>query len=132
MRIWGPAALLIAAAPLQAQPSPVAIESAVFVERDDDGARTVEPSATFSPGERVVTILNWQAPEGSYTVTSAIPARLQFERASFETLEASTDGGRTWQQVSEVQPENVTHLRWRVGKGSGRLTYSAIVRPGVR
>ena len=128
MRIWGPAALLLVAAPLQAQTSHVAIESAVFVEHDAGATRTVEPTASFARGERVVTILSWQAPQGSYTVTSAIPARLQFERASFESLEASTDGGRTWHDVSQVQPEAVTHLRWRVGNGSGRLTYSAIVR----
>ena len=120
--------LLLIAAPLQAQTPHVAVESAVFVEHSDGPERTVEPTASFERGERVVTVLRWQAPSGSYTVTSAVPPRLQFERASFNTLEVSTDGGHTWRNLSEVQPEAVTHLRWRVGAGIGRLTYSAIVR----
>ncbi|MXO58698.1 hypothetical protein GRI89_03970 [Altererythrobacter salegens] len=104
------------------------MESAVFVERSDGAGRTVEASQRFSRGERVVTVLRWQAPRGSYTVTSAVPARLQFERASFDSLQVSTDGGRTWRNIADVQPEAVTHLRWRVGNGSGRMSYSAIVR----
>ena len=128
MRTLGPVALLLFAAPLQAQTAPVAIDSAVFVERNDGAARTVEEARSFRRGERVVTVLRWQAPRGSYTVTSPVPARLQFEGASAEDVEVSTDGGRSWRSLVLAQPEAVTHLRWRVGNGAGRLTYSAIVR----
>jgi hypothetical protein len=128
MRALGPVALLLIAAPLQAQSGPVDIDSAVFVERSDGGARTVEEARSFRRGERVVTVLRWEAPRGSYTVTSPVPQRLQFEGASAEDVEVSADGGRNWRAIEATRPETVTHLRWRVGNGPGRLTYSAIVR----
>ena len=128
MRTLGSVALLLFAMPLQAQTTPPAIDSAVFVERNDGGARIVEETRSFRKGERVVTVLRWQAPRGSYTITSPIPRRLQFESASLEDLEVSTDGGRRWRMLALAQPEAVTHLRWRVASGAGRLTYSAIVR----
>lgn len=128
MRKTGPIALALLAAPLQAQSASVAIASAVYVEREQGPLRTVEPARELRKGERVVTVLRWQAPRGSYTVTSPVPASLQFERSSAEAIEASTDGGRSWRELGKVQPEAVTHLRWRVGQGAGRLTYSAIVR----
>jgi len=128
MRALGPVALLLIAAPLQAQTAPVAIDSTVFVERSDGAARTVEEARSFRKGERVVTVLRWEAPRGSYTVTSPVPSRLQFEGASAEAVEVSTDGGRSWRTLAGSRPEAVTHLRWRVGNGAGRLTYSAIVR----
>jgi hypothetical protein len=128
VRKLGPVALLISAAPLQAQSGPVAIESTIFVERSDGAARTVEPARDLRRGERVVTVLRWQAPRGSYTVTSAVPSPLQYEGSSAERIEVSTDGGRTWRAAASTQPEAVTHLRWRVASGTGRLTYSAIVR----
>lgn len=128
MRKLGPIALLFSAAPLQAQSVPVAIESAVFVERADGASRTVEPVQALRKGERVVTVLRWRAAQGGYTVTSAVPAPLQFEAASAERIEVSIDGGRTWRSTGAVRAEAVTHLRWRVGSGAGRLSYSAIVR----
>jgi hypothetical protein len=128
MRALGPVALLLIAAPLQAQSGPVDIDSAVFVERSDGAARTVEEARSFRKGERVVTVLRWDAPRGSYTVTSAVPQRLQFEDATADELEVSSDGGRSWRPAALARPETVTHLRWRVGNGPGRLTYSAIVR----
>jgi hypothetical protein len=128
MRISGPVALLLTAVPLHAQSTGIAIDSAVFVERIDDETRVVEGAATFRKGERVVTVLRWEAPRGSYTVTSAVPQRLQFENASAEDVDVSSDGGRSWRTLAGTRPETVTHLRWRVGNGPGRLTYSAIVR----
>ena len=128
MRTLGPVALLLFAAPLQAQTAPVAIDSAVFVERNDGAARTVEEAQSFRKGERVVTVVRWEAPRGSYTVTSPVPPRLQFESVSAEAIDVSTDGGRSWRALAGTRPETVTHLRWRVGNGAGRLTYSAIVR----
>ena len=128
MRALGPVVLLFLAAPLQAQTAPIALESAVFVERTEGAARTIEEAESFRKGERVVTVLRWQAPRGSYTVTSPVPPPLQFEGASAEDVEVSTDGGRSWRAMTFARPETVTHLRWRVGSGAGRLTYRAIVR----
>lgn len=128
MRTLGPVVLLFLAAPLQAQTTPVAIESAVFVERTEGAARTVRETDAFRRGERVVTVLHWQAPRGTYTVTSPVPPRLQFEDSSSDKVDVSVDGGRSYRALAQVRPEAVTHLRWRVGNGTGRLTYSAIVR----
>jgi hypothetical protein len=120
--------LLVLAAPLHAKPTPVAIDSAVFVERIDGASRTLEAASSLRKGERVVTVLRWQAAAGSYTVTSPVPPRLQFEDSSAQAIEVSTDGGRNWRALGGARPEAVTHLRWRIGSGAGRLTYSAIVR----
>lgn len=128
MRTLGPIALLLIAAPLQAQTGPVAIDSAVFVERGEGAARTAREAQSFRRGERVVTVLRWQASRGSYTVTSPVPPQLQFEDASAEDIDVSTDGGRSWRPLASARPEAVTHLRWRVVSGTGRLTYSAVVR----
>lgn len=118
----------LAVTPASAQD--VAIDSAVYIERIEDGANRIEPADRVTRGDRVITILRWQAPEtGRYTATSAIPQELRIESASYPGLEVSTDGGRTWHKlVSSAQiPSNITHLRWPVG-GDGRLSYRAVVR----
>jgi hypothetical protein len=121
-------AALLAALPASAQD--VAIASAVYLERGSDGAMQVEPATRLMRGDRVVTILTWEAPRGaSYTVVSPVPAGLALQSASQPGLEVSTDGGRTWRRLSDPDniPRGITHLRWRVG-GDGRLSYRAVVR----
>ena len=125
-------ALLALAAPLAARPE-VAIDSAIYVERDEPSSqgprRVVEPADLLHKGDRVVTVLRWEAPNGSFTVTSPIPRTLAFERSSADAIEISTDGGRSWRTFDgSIQPGSVTDLRWRVGSGAGQLTYSAHVR----
>jgi hypothetical protein len=118
----------LAAIPAQAQD--VAIDSAVYLEREADGATRIEPATRFTRGDRVVTILTWDAPRGdSYTVVSAVPARLVLQSASHPGLEVSTDGGRSWRRLADPDtvPRGTTHLRWQVG-GEGRLSYRAVVR----
>jgi hypothetical protein len=108
----------------------IAIDSAVYRERIDQGQARIEPATQLSRGDRVVTILTWEAPGGgSYTVTSAIPAGLALQSASHPGLEVSTDSGRTWRRPADPNriPRGATHLRWRVG-GDGRLSYRAVVR----
>jgi len=122
------AAALLAAIPANAQQ--VAIDSAVYLERASDGATRIEPATRLMRGDRVVTIMRWDAPRaGSYTVTSPVPAGLTLQSASHPGLEISTDGGRSWRRL--LDPDNIppgaTHLRWRVG-GEGRLSYRAVVR----
>jgi hypothetical protein len=124
--------ILVAAlcAPVPASAQQFAIDSAVYLERGGGGASTVEPSTRFVRGDRVVTIMRWDAPRsGSYTITSPIPAGLALQSASHPGLEVSTDGGRSWRRLADPDsvPHGTTHLRWRVGS-EGRLSYRAVVR----
>jgi len=121
-------AALLAAFPANAQD--VALSSTVFLERTGDGETTIEPATRLMRGDRVVTILTWDAPRGgSYTVTSPVPPGLALTSASHSGLEVSTDGGRRWRRLADPDdiPHGTTHLRWRVG-GDGRLSYRAVVR----
>jgi hypothetical protein len=121
-------AALAAAIPAQAQD--VAIDSAVYLGRESGGETQVVPATRLMRGDRVVTILTWEAPrEGSYTVVSPVPAGIALQSASRPGLEVSTDGGRTWRKLADPDavPAGTTHLRWRVG-GDGRLSYRAVVR----
>ena len=124
------AAALLATAPLAAQD--VAIDSAVYRETAGaDGARQVAPAGRLLRGDRVVTVLNWEAPRGaSYTAVSPVPAGLAIESASRSGIEVSTDGGRSWRRLddSDEVPQGTTHLRWQIGGGEGRLSYRAVVR----
>lgn len=125
------AVLTMFSGPLNAQTSTqdVALESSVYVERHDRQIRVVEAAKELRPGDRVVTILRWDAPSnGPLVMTSAVPAALNLEAASSEQIIVSTDGGQTWRRFNGIRPERVTHLRWRASQGPGRLTYSAIVR----
>ena len=129
MRWMIAAPALLAAAPLAAED--VAIDSAVYRETaGTDGAREVSPAGRLLRGDRVVTVLSWEAPRGArYTAVSPVPAGLAIESASRSGLEVSTDGGRTWRRLARPDsvPRNTTHLRWQVG-GEGRLSYRAVVR----
>ncbi len=119
---------LLAAVPANAQD--VVVDSAVYRELVSDGETHIEPATRLTRGDRVVTILTWDAPRGaSYTVTSAVPAGLVLQSASRPGLEVSTDGGRSWQRLADPDsvPRGTTHLRWQVG-GDGRLSYRAVVR----
>ena len=123
-------AALLTAAPLAAQD--VAIDSAVYRETASaDGARRVAPAGRLLRGDRVVTILTWEAPRGaSYTAVSPVPAGLTIESASRAGVEVSTDGGRSWRRLDDPDavPPGITHLRWQIGAGEGRLSYRAVVR----
>jgi hypothetical protein len=121
-------AVLSVAIPAHAQE--VAIDSAVYLERELHGETQIVPATRLSRGDRVVTILTWDAPRGgTYTVVSPVPAGLTLQSASRPGLDVSTDGGRSWRRLSDPDavPGGTTHLRWRVG-GDGRLSYRAVVR----
>lgn len=129
--IW--LAVLMMAAPLRAE-APVSVESAVFLEAGSDSrnghARNVGPASRFHTGDRVVTILRWDAPvQGSYTLVTSVPKGLSIRSASREGLEYSSDGGRMWRRAPDARnlPRGITHLRWRAGPGEGRLSYRAVV-----
>ena len=121
------AILAMFAGPLHAQN--IAIESDVFIERQDRQIRIVEQADVLRRGDRVVTVLRWDAPaNGPFVMTSSVPASLNLEATSDDRVIVSTDGGRSWRRFAGIRPERVTHLRWRVATGPGRMTYSAIVR----
>lgn len=118
--------------------SAVDIERSVYVERAADGARAIEPATTLRKGDKVVLVVEWRAdsPGRRFTVESAVPRALAFQRAGSDAVEVSIDGGRGWGTLGEIKagprlasPEDVTHVRLKVaGRPTGRMTYSAIVR----
>lgn len=138
------AAALILVAPIMAAANPlVALDSAVFVERVAPGAgRMLEPARQLRRGDRLVYVVNWQRKggQGGFTVTNPLPRTVYFQRSAEGDEEVSIDGGRNWGRLEALRignriatPEDVTHVRWRVApdeaaRGSGRITYSAIVR----
>lgn len=117
--------------------SAVDIDRSVYVERTVEGARALEPATTLKSGDKVVLVVAWRAgTAGRFTVQSAVPRTLAFQRAGHDAVEVSIDGGRNWGELGELRSgsrlasaEDVTHLRLKVsGAPAGRLTYSAIVR----
>lgn len=119
---------LLPGAPAAAQG--IAIDSAVYREKALNGGVRIEPATHLLRGDRVITVLRWEAPEtGGYTVTSAVPATLAIESASYPGLEISLDGGQNWRRLAnpESVPRGTTHLRWQM-RGEGRLSYRAVVR----
>jgi len=117
--------------------SAIDIERSVYVERAAEGVRALEPATTLRKGDKVVLVVEWRAEApGRFTVQSAVPPALAFQRAGSEAVEVSIDGGRNWGDLGELRAgtrlasaEDVTHLRLKVaGNPAGRMTYSAIVR----
>ena len=138
--VIGSAACLFASAAF-AQ-SAIDITRSVYIERAANGARALEPADTLRKGDKVVLVMEWRAAEARrpFTVSSAVPRDLAFQRAGSDAVEVSVDGGRNWGRLGALREgkrlasvEDVTHLRWRVpaatvAQGKGMLTYSAIVR----
>ena len=131
--------LLSFAASAAAAASAVDIDRSVYVERRDDGVRALEPATTLKKGDKVVLVLEWRAAAHGrgFTVESAVPRPLAFQRAGSDAVEVSTDNGRNWGRLGSLRvgsrlasAEDVTHLRLRVpgSAPAGRMTYSAIVR----
>jgi len=130
------------AMPVLAQ-APVALDSAVFVERlTANNVRSLEPASRLNRGDRVVTVLSWQRlgrPSGSngFTLVNPLPRAIAYQASAHDSEEVSVDGGHSWGTIGSLRygsrlatPEDVTHVRWRLpaSAGSGRIAYSGIVR----
>lgn len=125
--------------------APVKLANAVFVERHDESerARVLEPARTLRRGDKLVYVVSWQTnaarPE-RFTITNPLPRTVSYQRSASTAEEVSVDGGKRWGKLEALRigeriatPEDVTHVRWHVppvvaARGSGRITYSAIVR----
>ena len=145
LRICATIALLASAGATTAtaaSPPPVALDSAVYVERLDRGVRSLEPATRLSRGDRVVTVVSWQrlgsnAGSGQFTLVNPLPRAIAYQASARDSEEVSVDGGRSWGRIGGLRigdrmatPEDVTHVRWRlpITEGSGRIAYSGIVR----
>jgi hypothetical protein len=132
------------AAPIMAAAAPlVALESSVYVERIvPNKGRLLQPATALKRGDRVVYVVSWtrMGGQGSFTVTNPLPSKVYYQGSADGREEVSLDGGRSWGKLDGLRvgdrlatPEDVTHVRWRVpageaARGSGQITYSAIVR----
>jgi hypothetical protein len=122
--------------------SGVALDSAVYVERANGLARSLQLADRLSRGDRIVTILTWQKQSGTggFTVVNPLPRKVAYQGSAREDEQVSVDGGRTWGRLGDLSvgtrmatAEDVTHVRWHVGPrqaalGQGRIAYSGIVR----
>jgi hypothetical protein len=122
---------------LPAQAAGPLVEGAVYRERAANGERLVEPATQLKSGDKVVLLVRWRAADDrdGFIVTTPVPAALAYQRDSSDTVEVSTDGGKSWARIDRftASPDRVTHLRWKVGpraaaQGSGSFAYSALVR----
>ena len=104
--------------------------------------RLLKPASSLRRGDRVVYVVSWykMGGQGAFTVTNPLPRLVYFQSSADGTEEVSVDGGRHWGKLDALRtggrlatPEDVTHVRWHISaneaaRGSGEITYSAIVR----
>ena len=121
----------------------IELDSAVFVERVQPGkGRLLQPVSSLRRGDRVVYVVSWykMGGNGAFTVTNPLPRSVYYQGSADGSEEVSIDGGKRWGKLDMLRigariatPEDVTHVRWHISagdaaRGSGEITYSAIVR----
>jgi hypothetical protein len=147
----GAAPILPAGAPAATIPiahhgeAPLHLTGDVFVERFEPApggrtARVLERADTYRSGDRLVFVVSWTGGDRTgFVVTNPVPRSVAFEPGAGEDEEVSVDGGHTWGTLDilvvhdtdgwrHALPGDVTHVRWRVPGGMGRVTYRGVVR----
>ncbi|TCD06589.1 hypothetical protein EYB45_02440 [Erythrobacteraceae bacterium CFH 75059] len=138
-------ASLLAATPLRAQESPVALRGEVHVVRVVDGVETRQPPEQVVPGDKLVFSTHYRNTQAvavdGFVVTNPLPAQVML--AADGPFEVSVDGGtefgplasRTLTENGAVRPAtlaDVSHVRWTVARlepgAEGELSYFATVR----
>ena len=146
MAMAGPVPAALHAPQPPATPSRVQLAGDVFVERFEPASagrigRILERASELHSGDRLVFVINWQGgnPAGFF-VTNPVPRSIVWLPAgSYSTEEVSVDGGHSWGPLGNLLardatglhralPQDVTHIRWRAGGGSGQVTYRGVVR----
>ncbi len=135
-------AAALASVPAATYANPVALGSAVYVERaatSGDGRfeRALVPAHRLVRGDRVICVISWDRASAArlLTVINPVPRTVAYQGSARDDEEVSADGGQTWGRLGALRhaghlasPEDVTHVRWRVAGAAGRIAYSAIVR----
>ena len=123
----------------------VSLTHSVYVERDSESGRVLEPARALHRGERVVYVVSWRAAAAErFTITNPLPRTVAYQGSADGAEQVSVDGGATWGKLEALRvrdgarwrdatAEDVTHIRWQVPRtlalaGRGSLTWSAIVR----
>lgn len=132
----------------------VALSSTVFVERQTVDAQgrakvVLEAPKTVTPGDRLVFLLAYRnpgpAPAADFVVTNPMPASVAFQGSPDANAVVSIDGGRGWGMLAALKvresdgavrgarPEDVTHVRWMLGRAipagaQGKLSFRGVVR----
>ena len=109
----------------------------------------LEPARQVSSGERLIYVVEYRntgnKPVQGFTVTNPLPRTVRLDETVEGSELVSIDGGRSWGTLASLKvpmganswrpanPEDVTHLRWRVGDRlmqgeTRRMTFRAIVR----
>lgn len=149
------ALVALAATPVAVQAAGrVALSSTVFVERQVVDARgqaklVLEAPKRLTPGDRLVFLLAYRnpgtAPAADFVVTNPMPASVAFQGSPDANALVSIDGGASWGQLGALKvrepdggvrgarPEDVTHVRWTLGRSipagaQGKLSFRGVVR----
>jgi hypothetical protein len=132
-----------------ASPAPaggVHLAGDVFVERVEAApggraAHILEHAGELHSGDRLVFVVSWQGgSRAGFFVTNPVPRSVEWQPASGDSAEeVSVDGGHSWGPLDTLLvhdagglrralPGDVTHVRWRVPGGAGRVTFRGMVR----
>lgn len=154
MKAFIMAALACAAPEAASAASPIALSSAVFVEKDiadAQGRRSIvlEAPRIVTPGDRLVFMLRYRnkgnRPAADFVVTNPLPQAVSYQGTPDSGAIVSVDGGASWGTLGQLRirerngnsrgarPEDVTHVRWTLKQAipagsTGQLMFRGIVK----
>jgi hypothetical protein len=131
-------------------PARIHLAGDVFVERFEPApggrtARVLERADELHSGDRLVFVVSWSGGDpAGFVVTNPVPRSIAWQPGGGDGgEEVSVDGGHNWGTLTALmvhdaggwrhaQPDDVTHVRWRVAAsraaGGGQITYRGVVR----